>query len=313
MAALMPRLVSIALPTYNGATTVEEAVRSAQEQDYEPIEIVVTDDESTDGTAALIQAMGVEVHVNARRLGANENWNESVRRSRGEFVKFLHQDDRLGRNCVSRMVSALEAHPSAGMVFCRRRVAFDGQSAEGRREWLALHGSPHEGFADLRPVNDRGVLLEQMLSGELRSNWFGEPVCVMVRRSCMERLGGFHRYARQTLDLDLWLRIAAHYEVAFIDEELVTYRVSADSLTALNRRERLHWLDRLWTLEGLAEDPQVVVEHPRVRSLLAAERRMTARTPFSRRYRTPSLRPWLTYVVQRVLLRRRLYGLIPPR
>ena len=308
----MGPLVSIPIPTYNGAATVEAAIRSAQAQDYEPIEIVVTDDASTDGTAALVRAMGVEVHTNKRRLGAAGNWNESVRRSRGEYVQFLHQDDRLEPQCVSRMVAALQENPAAGMVFCRRRVEFDGPGTEEQREWLAVNGRAHEGFADLRPVNRKGALLAQALAGGLHGNWFGEPVCVLARRECLERLGGFHRYARQTLDLDMWLRIAGHYDVVFLDAELAIYRLSAESLTASNRRARLDWLDRLWMLEGLAQDPEIAREHPEVQALLKVERRMMIRTPLSRRYETPALRPLQTYLFAR-MLRRPLHAPIPPR
>jgi glycosyltransferase involved in cell wall biosynthesis len=300
-------LVSICIPAYNSADTVTTAVRSALEQDYGNIEVVVTDDASTDGTADLLRAFGDRIRLsrNRRRLGQNHTANASISGSSGEFVKFLHDDDRLEPHCVSRMVDALAEHPSAGMVFSPRRIELHHGSPE-ERVWLAEQSKPRE----FRALNPGSQLFEEMLAGGFKENWIGEPVCVMVRRGCLSQLGGFHNYVRQTIDLDLWARIAAHYDLAYVDEELAVYRHSEDSLGAFNRKNRLGWVDPLWTLEALATFPGLLSRYP-IRERLRRERRIVERSVAKHfvlpGYRAPSTRAWWAYAAWR-LLRGRLVG-----
>ena len=294
------QLVSICIPAYNSAETVTATVRSALEQDYGNIEVVVTDDASTDGTADLLRGFGDRIRLsrNRRRLGQNHTANASIARSKGQLVKFLHADDRLEPHCVSRMVEALGEHPSAAMVFSRRRIELHhGSPAE--RAWRAEHSHTRK----LGALNPGNQLFEEMLADGFRDNWIGEPVCVMVRRACLRRLGSFHNYVRQTIDLDLWARIAAHYDIAYVDEELAVYRRSEDSLGAFNWKHRLGWLDPLWTLEALATFPGVVSRYP-IRDRLRLERRVVQRSMakhFIRPgYRAPSTRAWWPYAAWRL-------------
>ena len=117
-----------------------------------------------------------------------------------------------------------------------------------------------------------------MIKDGIRENWIGEPSSVMVRRECFEKVGGFSLHVRQATDLDLWLRLMAHYEVGLIDAELNVYRHSQASLTAVNKRRRMDWLDRLWILEGLWSYETVVRDYPELARELRAERRMARRT-----------------------------------
>jgi glycosyltransferase involved in cell wall biosynthesis len=301
-------LVSICIPAYNSVETVAAAVRSALEQDYGSIEVVVTDDASTDGTAELLLAFGDEIRLlrNRRRLGQNRTANTSITASTGQFVKFLHADDRLEPHCVSRMVEALNEHPSAGMVFSRRRIELHHGSPEEKARRAASIAISR----DFRALNPGIELFEEILAGGFRENWIGEPVCAMVRRGCLKRLGGFHNYVRSTVDLDLWARVAAHHDVAYIGEELAIYRCSDDSLGAFNANNRLVWVDPLWTLEALATFPGVVSRFP-IRERLRRERRMVNRSIakhfLSPGFRVPSTRAWWPYAAWR-LCRGRLVG-----
>jgi glycosyltransferase involved in cell wall biosynthesis len=296
------------MPAYNSVETVAAAVRSALEQDYGSIEVVVTDDASTDGTAELLLAFGDEIRLlrNRRRLGQNRTANTSITASTGQFVKFLHADDRLEPHCVSRMVEALNEHPSAGMVFSRRRIELHHGSPEEKARRAASIAISR----DFRALNPGIELFEEILAGGFRENWIGEPVCAMVRRGCLQRLGGFHNYVRSTVDLDLWARVAAHHDVAYIGEELAIYRCSDDSLGAFNANNRLVWVDPLWTLEALATFPGVVSRFP-IRERLRRERRMVNRSIakhfLSPGFRVPSTRAWWPYAAWR-LCRGRLVG-----
>jgi glycosyltransferase involved in cell wall biosynthesis len=294
-------LVSICLPVLNGERLVARAVESALAQDYPNIEVVVVDDASTDGTVELLlDAFGdrIRLYGNRVRAGQGTTTNATLALARGRFIKFLHHDDVLHPDCVSRMVEMLQRHPSAGMVFSRRRVELASDD-EAARAWLERYGNVHLGFEDLRELNVAPRLFDQLLANGLHDNWIGEPVCVMVRRDCLEQVGGFSLKVRGGVDLGVWLRFAACFDIAFIDRELVTYRRSATSHIGKERDRGEHWLDRLWMLEGLLALPDIARGYPRLVEFRARERRMarraTARTMLG--FRNPHVRlaRWFEY------------------
>ena len=244
------------------------------------MEIVVVDDGSSDGTPDLLRRRygdRIRLLVNPTRSGQSRATNACIGQARGKFVKFLHHDDTLEPSSVSRLVDALTRHGSAGMSFGRRKVLIDHDAPEGRR-WLERYGRVHEGFTSLQPLNHGRRLFEELLANGFQDNWIGEPTSVMLRRECLERLGGFHLYVQHPADLDLWLRVMAHYDVAFVDEQLSTYRHLGDSHTDRGRRRGLHWLDRLWMLEGLLSYRDLARDYPELARMRAAERRMAFRT-----------------------------------
>jgi glycosyltransferase involved in cell wall biosynthesis len=316
-----PPLVSVCVPAFNGADAIFTAVDSALDQDYPNLEVLVVDDASTDETVALLErryADRVRVIARERRSGHNRNWNATVQHSHGAFIKFLHQDDRLAPDTVSTMAELLIEDPSVGMVFSRRRVE---RSAAGPAadEWVTRYGAVHEGFRDLGRLNDGAALLAQVIEAGALDNWVGEPSTVMVRRACLERVGGFSHHVRQATDTDLWLRLMAHYRVAFVDRELAVFRLSPESLTATNKSRRLDWLDQLWVLEDLWRDDAVRRMHPELRSRLRGERRVARRTVLRALVRgNPDRLPlglWPAYVRERALIRagvRKAVGAIPP-
>ncbi len=276
------------------------AVESALAQDYPNTEIVIVDDASQDETVQILRdrfAGGVRLEVNAANGGSCAAANASVAHSNGSLIKFLHQDDLLGPDCVSKMVACLQEHESVGMVFSRRRVALEADTPAAR-EWHEKYRELHRGFSSLEPLSPGLRLLREIVVGDLQ-NWIGEPCCVMVRRECFERLGGLDPQVSQLHDLDHWLRIMTRYDVGFVDEELATYRHSRDSLTASVRRQRKDWLDRLWILETLMSIENVRRSVPEVEPRWRAERRMAFRTVVRHILRSrpddPPMALWRTY------------------
>jgi glycosyltransferase involved in cell wall biosynthesis len=275
---LLP-LVSICLPVLNGEDLVARAVRSALAQDYSNIEVVIVDDASSDRTVDALReefADRVRLFRNAERSGQARTTNAALGLADGDFIKFLHHDDYLEQQCVSRMVETLLRHPSTGMVFSRRRVEVapevrDGDESDG-------YGDLHLGFESLQELNPGRRIFEQLVANHLRENWIGEPVFVMVRRECLRRLGCLDLHVRGAVDLALWLRISSHYDVAFLDEELATYRHSPVSHIARDRFRGEHWLDRLWMLEALNADPDVMARYPELKEFRRWERRVAFRT-----------------------------------
>ena len=104
-------LVSIGIPTYNRAASVEGAIRSALAQDHPALEVVVSDDASTDGTAAAVRALAaadprVRFIVQPDNLGHARNFQAVLDAAAGEWFMWLSDDDRLDPAYVTRCLAA---------------------------------------------------------------------------------------------------------------------------------------------------------------------------------------------------------------
>ena len=119
-------LVSIGLPTYNRALTLRRAIESALTQDYPNIELVISDNASTDETEAIcLEACRSDGRVKYLRQqknhGAVTNFREVLKQSRGEFFMWLSDDDWLGQSYVGRCLEVLLERPDYSLVCAKSK------------------------------------------------------------------------------------------------------------------------------------------------------------------------------------------------
>jgi glycosyltransferase involved in cell wall biosynthesis len=246
-------LVSICVPTFNGAEFLEEAIRSATDQTFEDLEIVVVDGGSTDDTVAIASSIDdarIRV-VSERSPGMVANWNRTVELSRGQYVKFLFQDDLLAPTCVERMVDIFRRYPSIGLVFSPRSVVVEDPDGAYAQGWLEYNEDIHTHLGDLGEVNDGHAIVMHMAADGFESNRIGEPTCVMIERSRFEQVGTFNLRMRQLVDVEMWYRVLYHSDAGFVDERLASFRVHTSAATADNLVSGVGWVDRLWLVEGM--------------------------------------------------------------
>lgn len=120
---MLPR-VSIAIPVYNGEAFLEDAVRSILNQTFGDIEVLISDNASTDRTEAICRSFAsedarVKYHRNAENIGAGPNFNRAFGLARGEFFKWQAHDDLLSPTYVERCVAVLDAQSDVSLVFGR--------------------------------------------------------------------------------------------------------------------------------------------------------------------------------------------------
>ena len=112
-------LVSVIIPTYNYGRYIGRALASLASQDYEPLEIIVVDDGSTDDTAGVVARSGLDViYVRQENRGVSAARNAGLALSTGAFIAFLDADDYLLDRAVSMRVEVLLRRPDIGIVFC---------------------------------------------------------------------------------------------------------------------------------------------------------------------------------------------------
>jgi glycosyltransferase involved in cell wall biosynthesis len=175
----MPRpLVSVHVVTYNQRDFIGDAIESALAQDYPNLEVVVSDDASTDGTDDTVREYArryptrVVAVTGETNLGISGNSNRCLRRCSGEYVAFLAGDDLMLPGKITAQIGWFEADPAR--VLCAHDMEHF-ESRTGRR--LSLHS------AISRPRAGRGV------AAFLRAGCFAATSSVMVRAAAIPSRG----------------------------------------------------------------------------------------------------------------------------
>jgi glycosyltransferase involved in cell wall biosynthesis len=288
--------VSVCVPAYQAAANLRETLDSVWSQTFEDFELVIVDDGSSDGTGEIIAAQRdprLRAFAHGKNKGQEATVADTVAHARAPLVKFLDADDLLHPDCLAVMVAAFDANPGAALAFSRRDILPDDPDDPALPEWLADIGDLASGFERIDEVNDGHELLRQYLRARIPGNWIAEPAGVMARRADLVAVGGYNRRVRQNNDVDLWLRLMPRGDVIYIDRPLFTYRLDPSSgVTGGNEGGSdpyPHWLDPLWTAEGLAG----IADFPE-RKLLLAARRSLLRRAFRRLATTPRRDPGAT-------------------
>ena len=240
---------------YNNGATIERCLRSILDQDGVEFEIVVVDDQSTDGGAEVAAALlrpGDRLVRNETRLGLNENHNNCLRLARGDCIQFVHGDDWLLPGGLQTLARCFD-DPTVGLAFAPRRVVTDNIPAGSRQ---GVPSKLHTMFVKLREYNAGSSLVMQIVGiYGASANLIGEPTCVMFRRQTAIDAGGLRNDIHQTVDLDFWLRLMLRSAVRFVPQELSVRYHTATTETAQIKGAHRHWLDQLRILTWMIVDP----------------------------------------------------------
>ena len=114
-------LISVVVLNWNGSRVVEECLKSLQAQTYNPLEIIVVDNASTDGSADLIRRRFPDVNliVNERNLGFGGGNNVGIRTSQGRYIMMLNNDARLDPKCIEELKRSIEKDERYGVCACK--------------------------------------------------------------------------------------------------------------------------------------------------------------------------------------------------
>ncbi|MEN3352113.1 MAG: hypothetical protein V7640_271 [Betaproteobacteria bacterium] len=251
--------VSICIPTYNGSAFLARTLRSISKQTFEDYEVVIVDDQSRDDTVAIAEqyaATDDRVHVfrNADRSGASaRNANRCLTHARGEWIKFLFQDDLMAPTCLARM---LEAGRSGRFVLSWHDYLFAPDVDAKVRAW-------YESLPSLKttlPTTYAGV--EDFCNAVLKHwniNFIGPTSASFIHRDCFTAYGPFSSEIVTFPDLECWIRLGSHEGLAIVPERLVTFRVHSSSISARLRDDKApqfqHELEPLLLLLNLARAP----------------------------------------------------------
>jgi glycosyltransferase involved in cell wall biosynthesis len=175
-------LVSVMIGAYNAEPYLGEAIESALAQDYEPLELIVVDDGSTDGTADVARSFARVKLIQQANGGNGAARNRAVENASGDLYAFLDADDRFTPGKLTLQKAALDADPGLDMVFGHVREFLSPELDEETR-------------ASLRPPAPEPM------------PWTA-PNLMLIRRGSFERVGPFTTAVRVGVTVDWFARAA---------------------------------------------------------------------------------------------------------
>jgi glycosyltransferase involved in cell wall biosynthesis len=218
-------LVSVIVPAFNAQATLEETIQSALASTCGHIEVVIVDDGSTDRTGAIAADLASDPRVRVvtqQNRGLPGALNTGLAEARGEFVARLDADDLW--------------HP---------------EKLEKQLELAASEASPDFIYTFYRYIDEQGRVLfdgppQQFPAHALRRSIYetliGTGSSMLMRRSALERLGGFDETFRNSEDLLFQVKVASRHTIGCVPEYLVGYRLRARSLSQDAEAMRDVWL-----------------------------------------------------------------------
>ncbi len=200
--------ISVVIPLYNKAATVQRALQSVLAQTVEPIEIIVVNDGSTDASAEVVSRLNIPgvklIHQN--NAGVSAARNRGIQEARGEWIAFLDADDEWMPDYLASIVALHSAYPGC-MVYATSYLLRDDNA---------------EIMSKIRFKGESGIINNyfKMASSGSPPLWTG---AVVASKAVLIGLGGFCEQITIGEDLLLWAQLAYRYDVAFLNKPKSIY------------------------------------------------------------------------------------------
>ena len=212
--------VSVLIPSYNQENVIEQTVMSSLTQDYDNLEVVVSDDASVDGTPQILKELQakypdrLKIFLHPTNLGVTKNHTRGLLACSGEFIAFQDGDDLFLPGKLKKQVAFMQARPDCTISFHDVDV-FDSESGKTLYLWSQRFGRREGGVEAL-----------------VRYGNYLSSVSVMVRRIHLPPYGYDDRI-RIGSDWLLWLEVLSQAKgrICYLDDVLAKYRRHSGNLT----------------------------------------------------------------------------------
>jgi glycosyltransferase involved in cell wall biosynthesis len=214
--------VAVILPCYNVEGYLQRSLSSVFAQCYSDLHVYAVDDGSTDRTVRILETNSNRCSfVTQHQAGPAAARNRAIKMSSAPFVAFLDADDEWLPQKLARQVAFLKQNPTIGLVCSLCSVRAPGAQRVGMFPTI---DAPHTG---------------RLFHRLIRKCFIFTPT-VVVRRSCLDDVGLFNESLLTSEDFNLWLRIAARWNIALLPEVLaITHKHSGSLSTTIAPEQRL--------------------------------------------------------------------------
>lgn len=232
-------LVSIILITYNSSKFVLETLNSAKSQTYHNIELIVSDDSSTDDTVEICKKwiegnrerfVSTALISSKSNTGIPANINRGIKISKGFWIKCIAGDDLLADDCIAELIDYISNQKEDIHILYSDVVRFFGDSIENVETkkfdniWFCSRKST---------AKDQYEIL-------LRANRVS-AASVIIRKDLLASLDGFDERYKFLEDWPMWIKItSAGYKIYYMDKPLVYYRIHDNNISITNNQDFLY-------------------------------------------------------------------------
>jgi glycosyltransferase involved in cell wall biosynthesis len=229
--------IDVIIPCYNYSRYLSAALDSVQAQSFRSAEVVVVDDGSTDSPGDVCRRYPNVRYIRKENGGPSSARNLGLRETRSDHVLFLDADDLLRPDALTTLWSATKAlGGQAGLVFGIAEIIACQPGTPG----VVVGTSPAQGeiapFIGDVATADVAILGADFRRRMLRSNLVLQG-SALASRHCIDAVGGWDENLWSAEDQDLWLRVAARYQIGYVNKIVVTYNKHGDNLT-----DGRHWV-----------------------------------------------------------------------
>jgi glycosyltransferase involved in cell wall biosynthesis len=227
MSATRIPAVSLCIPAYQAEKHLRETLDAAFAQTCQDMEILVLDNNTTDGTRRILdEALSekrdprLRVVRNDSTLSMPDNWNRVVELCRAPLIKLLCADDLIDTTCVQDQADILINNPDVALVACKVDLLDDAGHPLRRSTGLRRLTGRHDGRTVVRHVVRSG------------GNPIGPSAAVTFRRKDFTEVGGFKGDLLYPMELELWTRLLQRGDFIGQSDPMAAFRISADGATA---------------------------------------------------------------------------------
>ena len=233
-------LVSIGIPTFNRPELLRQALESARSQTYPNLEILVSDNESTDAQTSkiLAEASAIDFRIKTyhqkKNIGATANFEFLLNIATGDFFTWLADDDLMHPTCIKLLVDAHKQNPRVVCAFSDVTILDINGHSLGTMKHAALKFSPYKSRAE-----------------KMRSTFFSNPKCQATYglfRTAIARQCPFEKPIYKNIvdgaEYIFLARLASLGDIIAVPEALRTFRRHANCTHIINHRKH-SFLDRL--------------------------------------------------------------------
>lgn len=226
--------ISVIIPTYNRKKQLRNALDSVIAQSYKNIEIIVSDDGSTDGTKEMIQnSYHNIIYIENKHSGIPAiPRNKAINKANGEYIAFLDSDDVWNKLKLEKQIKEIQ---ETKVDFCCTNAKVVDQSNKKIKNLLIATKKKQFKFIDILKEN-KIICSSVLISKKILKEQKGFPET--------KKFKGFEDYG-------LWLRVLITQKVIFINQPLVTY---TDNPKKSVRRESLNYTEQTFVVIDFVKD-----------------------------------------------------------
>jgi len=239
----MPK-VTIAIPTYNRSNFIAESITSAINQTFTDIEILIIDNNSSDNTKNVVKSFNdkrIRYIKNDINIGMMNNWNECIKKSRAKYLMILGDDDILLPNFIEESLKVFSKHKNLGFTFSHiNKVDENGKT-------LTKWGYKFFSSGLILGINYLKTTIRNSCCMTNSSS-------ALINKEVFNKVGYFEcPIARNTFDLNMWIKITNEFDVFFINKILSNYRIHKNQITEVHWRRKDRQTGKVGTYLELIE------------------------------------------------------------